>query len=86
MTLKLRTTDLSWRQIDDEVVVLDAERASYLAINGSGARLWSALAAGASVDELADILVEAYAIDRTRAIADAREFISNLTEQGLIAA
>ncbi|HEY1714362.1 MAG TPA: PqqD family protein [Solirubrobacteraceae bacterium] len=86
MTYRLRSDELSWRQIDDEIVVLDAGRAEYLAINGAGARLWPALVEGASLEQLADLLVDTYEIDSQRATADASQFVATLSDQGLIAA
>jgi hypothetical protein len=86
MTFRLRSDELDWRQIDDEVVILDGRGANYLAINGTGARLWPALVEGATVEQLADLLVEAYEIDRARATADANQFVAALSEQGLMAA
>jgi Coenzyme PQQ synthesis protein D (PqqD) len=86
MTFRVRTDELNWREIDDEVVILDSSRANYLAINGAGARLWPALLAGATLEQLADLLVEVYEIDRPRATADAQRFVTELCEQGLIAA
>lgn len=85
MTFQLRADELNWRLIDDEVVVLDSKRASYLAINGAGARLWPALVEGATLEHLADLLVGTYAIDRARARADADAFVAALTDQGLMA-
>ena len=86
MTFRLRDDDLNWRQVDDEVVVLDGRRANYLAINGAGARLWPALVDGATLEQLADVLVETYEIDRARATADVNGFVAALAEQGLMAA
>lgn len=86
MKLRLRTDGLNWRQIDDEVVVLDGNTANYLAINGSGARLWPALVQGATLQELAEILVDVYKLDGPRAMTDARQFVAALDEQGLMAA
>ncbi|HYZ82468.1 MAG TPA: PqqD family protein [Solirubrobacteraceae bacterium] len=86
MTFRLRTDELSWRVIDDEVVILDADRATYLAVNGVGARLWPALVEGATLDQLAGMLVEAYEIDHAQARSDAHRFVAALSDQGLIAA
>ncbi len=44
MTLRLRTDDLEWREIDSDIVVLDGRDATYLTLNGSGALLWRMLA------------------------------------------
>jgi hypothetical protein len=85
MSLKLRSHDLDWRQIDSDIVVLDARTASYLALNGSAALLWGRLAVGATRDELVHALHNAYEVDETTAAADTDAFLSSLVEQGLLA-
>jgi hypothetical protein len=85
-TLRLRDTDLHWREIDGEIIALEARGSTYLAANGAGTLLWRALAAGATPEALADELVHAYGIERERAIADAEQFVARLTEQGLLVA
>ena len=42
------------------MVVLDIDRAEFLAVNRSGAPLWNLLAGGASRDQLVRALVERY--------------------------
>lgn len=84
--LRLRDTDLHWREIDGEVIALESRGSTYVAANGAGTLLWRALAAGTTREGLADELVHAYGIDRERAAADAEEFIAQLAAQGLLAA
>jgi hypothetical protein len=84
--LSLRTDDLHWRQVDDEVVALEGRASTYLAANGSGALLWRMLAQGATRDELAAALVEAYGIDAGVAAADADRFVEQLRSEGVLAA
>jgi coenzyme PQQ synthesis protein D (PqqD) len=81
--LRLRDTDLHWREIDGEVIALEAQGSTYLAANGAGTVLWRALAEGTTRDGLADELVRIYGIDRERAFADVDRFIDSLVEQGL---
>lgn len=83
--LQLRTDGLNWRQIDDEIVALDSAGGAYLAINGPGALLWAPLVDGATPEQLANILVEAYGIDELQAAADTEAFLGSLGEQGLLA-
>jgi coenzyme PQQ synthesis protein D (PqqD) len=83
-TLKLRDTDVHWREIDGEVIALESRGSTYLAANGAGTRLWHALAAGTTREALADELVRAYGIDRARAAADTEHFVRQLDDQGLI--
>jgi hypothetical protein len=84
--LRLRDTDLHWREIDGEVIALEARGSTYLAANGAGTVLWRALVDGSTREGLADELVRAYGIDRERAAADADRFVDALVEQGLLAA
>lgn len=83
--LKLRESDLHWREIDGEIIALEARGSRYVAANGAGAVLWRALVAGTTRDALVDELVRAYGIDRARADADVRRFVEALAEQGLLA-
>ena len=83
--LRLRDTDLHWREIDGEVIALEARVSTYVAANGSGTVLWRALAGGCTREDLVDELVQIYGIDRERAAADADRFVGALVEQGLLA-
>ena len=84
--LKLRGTDLHWREIDGEVIALEARGSTYVAANGAGTVLWRALAEGTTPEALADELVRVYGIDRERAAEDIKHFLAQLTDQGLLAA
>ncbi len=46
---------LVWREVDDEVVVLEMESGSYLNLSGSAKVLWMALSLSASVDDLIEV-------------------------------
>ena len=82
--LHLRADDLSWREIDTEVVAVDVSTSMYLSANESGAVLWRLLAAGATRAELAASLEERYGIDRERAEADVDAFIESLQQRHLL--
>jgi len=84
MTLRLREEDLDWREIDGEIVALDAQAAVYLALQGSGAVLWRRLADATTRDGLVDALVDTYGIAATRAAEDVDEFLKMLNERGLL--
>jgi hypothetical protein len=83
--LRLRAADLHWREIDGEIVALEARSSRYVAANGAGAVLWHALVAGSTRERLADELVTRFGIDRERAAADVDRFVAELAEQGLLA-
>jgi coenzyme PQQ synthesis protein D (PqqD) len=82
--LRLRDTDLHWREIDGEIIALEARGSTYVAANGAGTLLWRSLAAGTTRDALARELVRAYGIAPEHAAADADAFVAQLREQGLL--
>jgi hypothetical protein len=84
--LQLRMTDLDWREIDQDIVILDGRDASYLTLNGSGALLWRTLAEGATRDELISTLLARYQVDATTAGADTDAFLDSLHERGFLSA
>jgi hypothetical protein len=82
--LKLRSDELTWRDIDGEIVAVDVASSVYLSANPAGALLWSMLATGTSRDELASKLVETFGIGRDRAEADVAAFLDSLTARNLL--
>jgi hypothetical protein len=85
-TLRLREADLSWREIDGEVIAVDVEMSTYLGANKAGTLLWRRLADdGATRQELAELLVQTYGIEPDRAAADVDAFLAGLAAQGLLA-
>lgn len=82
--LKLRTDNVVWRQVGDEVMVLDTNSSEYLSVNKTGSVLWPLLLAGCSRAELAQALADKFQIDSTTASTDADNFVSSLAELGLL--
>ena len=83
--LRLKETDLHWREIDGEIIALEGRGSQYVAANPAGALLWRALSDGTTRDGLVDELVRVYGIERARARADVGRFIDALAEHGLLA-
>ncbi len=81
---RLRSQDLEWRVVDDEVVILDLREQRFLSLNHSGALLWKGIAAGASHQELADQLVSTYGIEPSQAAADVAELTASLAAESLL--
>jgi Coenzyme PQQ synthesis protein D (PqqD) len=81
--LRLRE-GLTWREIDGEVVAVDAVKSTYLSANAAGSMLWDALSREATRDTLADGLVERFGIERKRALEDVDRFLDELRSEGLL--
>jgi hypothetical protein len=82
--LRLRSGELSWREIDGEVVAIDVQSSTYFSANSSGALLWQMLSEGATRDELAERLTATFGIERERADADVDAFVDALGSRGLL--
>lgn len=82
--MRLRESDLTWQEIDEEIIILDLKASSYLKLNGSGAHLWKQLEKGADVTGMVDSLVGAYDVDPDTARRDVDAFVRQLKRSGLL--
>jgi hypothetical protein len=79
-----RGDDMSWREIDDEVIVLDLRSATYLRLNPSGAVLWQQLEPGASEPELVNVLADRFELPVQQATEEVVAFIDSCLEKDII--
>jgi hypothetical protein len=70
--------------VEGQVVAIDLRSRRYLAVEGSGAVLWSSLAAGSSAPDLAASLVERFGIDLVTAERDVVALLADLDARGLL--
>lgn len=82
--LSLRTTNLSWREIGEEIVVLDLDGSEYFSVRGAGRVLWRLLAEGSTLSDLAGVLTARYNIDAETAARDAEAFVASLRGKHLV--
>jgi Coenzyme PQQ synthesis protein D (PqqD) len=82
--MKLRVDDITWREIDGDLVVLDLRSSTYLTANASGTVLMRQLIEERTLPELVEALVSAFGISEHRARQDVQTFIEALGERGLL--
>jgi len=82
---RLRAEGLFWRDTGSDVIVLDGESSCYLAANESAGLLWKRLSAGATREELATTLREAYDVAADVAERDVAAFLDDLAARNLLA-
>ena len=82
--MRLRGDDLTWQEIDGELVILDLARSSYLTTNGTGAFLAKLLVAEHTPEELAEALAAEYGIAVDDARGDVDGFVAELTRLDLL--
>jgi hypothetical protein len=82
--LRLRVDQVAWRDVGDELIVLELATSTYLTLNGSAKQLWLGLASGATAEELVESLVAAYGISAEQAGSDTESFLAALLERKLV--
>lgn len=82
--VKLRPDKVVWRQVGDEVMVLDTGSSQYLSVNPTGTYLWPMLIEGCPRPQLVQALVDKFDIDEQTASSDVEKFLSSLQDLGLL--
>ena len=76
--------DAMARPVDDELVVLHVPSGEYYSLNQVGAFVWAQIEAGSGRQELADLVADAYGIDRAIAAADVDALLRDLVDAQLV--
>jgi Coenzyme PQQ synthesis protein D (PqqD) len=82
--LRLQADRVVWREVEDELVVLEVATTNYLMLNGSAKQLWLALVEGTTFEELVGQLTKQYEITSELARTDIKLFLGNLFDRGLL--
>ena len=79
-------SDVVWRDVDGEIVVLNVVTGHYFGLDGVASHLWQLVQTpGASIGTIGDALGRDYDIDRPTIDRDVSSFIDDLLEHHLIA-
>jgi hypothetical protein len=84
VTWRQRVDDLSWREIEQEVVILDLRSATYLRLNAAGSVLWHQLEAGATFEQMERFLSHRFGLEGEVAQRDVTAFVESCATKGLI--
>jgi Coenzyme PQQ synthesis protein D (PqqD) len=71
------------REVGDEVVILDLETGTYYGLDRVGARIWSLLSAGRTLDEVRQAILAEYEVERSRLESDIDRLLVQLVESQL---
>jgi hypothetical protein len=83
---RLRRSDLVWRSVAGETIILDLRSSLYLSLNSTAAFLWDRLDGGATPTELVVALGAEYGIPAERAEEDVHDFLESCRERDLLEA
>jgi hypothetical protein len=82
--IQLKVDDVVWREVGDELVVLELSTSTYLTLNGTAKHLWVSLSGGSTVDELTAMLADRYEIPKEQARSDTESFLAALAGRELL--
>lgn len=76
--------DLTWRDLNGELVVLNSKNGDYHMMNDVGRIIWLALAEKKNINEIQILITEEFDVDSKTASNDILNFIENMTGRGLL--
>jgi len=79
-----RSNALIHRSIGDECILLNTASGEVHKLNPAATCIWQKMADDTDIDSIASILLSDFEIDTDRSIADAKEFVKELTTLGLL--
>lgn len=79
-----RNTAMIFTDLDDTVVMMDADKGTYYELDPVGARIWNLIETARPVAEVCDLLVEEYDVTSDVCRHDVLRFLSQACEFGLV--
>lgn len=76
--------DVTWRDVDEEMIVLHLPTGKYYTFNNTGHLAWQQLAAGKDTKEITTQIMDKFEIDEETAARDLSTFINGLLDHNLI--
>ena len=76
--------DISWQDVEGEVVILDSRGLKYYTVSESAVALWRLLTAGTTRGEMVDLLTATHELESSRAEQDVDTFLDQLRAKGLL--
>ncbi len=76
--------DVAFRQIEEEIVLLNLKTGQYFSLDEVGARIWSHLMETHTLEATIETMLEEYQVEPEQLYEDITEFIAQLQSHGLI--
>jgi hypothetical protein len=79
-----RSTDLEWRAVESELVLLDLRKQQYLSLNKTGAELWPLIVEGVDRTRLVSEIIDRHHVEQALAERDVNALVTQLSDAGLL--
>jgi hypothetical protein len=84
LSFKPRLEDVTWRDVDGEILMLDLRSTHYFGLNRPGSTRWLGLVQGESRAALIARLVDKFEVDEREAASDVDSFLDELRARALL--
>lgn len=81
---RINTPQIAHEAIDEEVIIVDFESGNYFSLEGAGALIWTALAAGVDFGAILQQVEARYDCSGADVAAMMASFLAELLDQGLV--
>lgn len=82
---KFKTTEnIAWRNVNDEIVILNLKSGEYFTLNDVGQVIWTAITDEKNVEEIKMKIIDEYDVSKEKATGDIMQFITGMIEEGLL--
>jgi hypothetical protein len=75
------SSDVSWRDVNDETIILNLKTGEYFTLNDTAKFLWKAICDNKQPSELVQLLAHEYGLRPEEVEADVLDFIEGLTQK-----
>ena len=83
--LKVKLSDdVSWRDVNDEMVALNLKTGEYYTFNDVGREIWLALTDDKSPSDIVEMVIVKYDTERAAAESDVTDFIVGLLDKNVL--
>ncbi len=78
------TEEFVWKEVGDQVVVLNLDSGVYYSLNPTGSRVWKGLMDQSSLDDIVGKLCDEYSVSEATARKDAEEMIDQFLAKKML--
>ena len=77
-------SNVTWRQVDKDAVILDLDTSNYFSLNEVGVLVWERLGDGATIAEVCEEVCKLYDVPPKDALRDIEKLVAALSAKKLL--
>jgi hypothetical protein len=72
------------RVVDSEALLIHLSSGDYFSLDSVGTRIWENIDGSRTIQDLVDLVLEEYNVDRDQAVSDVLRLVEQLADEGLV--